>query len=120
MMRNIGCVRLVLKHVGITGRESFRVESSSAWLWLALSSPNRSSCWRMNPPATWTAVPAESIFELIARLHRDYQLTSLIATHNLAFRAPVPPGRPLASRAHRKKSCQSHCLHEHRFCGHKA
>jgi lipoprotein-releasing system ATP-binding protein len=28
---------------------------------------------------------AESIFELIARLHRDYQLTSLIATHNLVF-----------------------------------
>ena len=28
---------------------------------------------------------AESVFELIARLHRDYQLTSLIATHNLAF-----------------------------------
>ena len=28
---------------------------------------------------------AESIFELIARLHRDYQLTSLIATHNFAF-----------------------------------
>ena len=28
---------------------------------------------------------AESVFELIARLHRDCQLTSLIATHNLAF-----------------------------------
>ena len=28
---------------------------------------------------------AESVFELIARLHRDHQLTSLIATHNLAF-----------------------------------
>jgi lipoprotein-releasing system ATP-binding protein len=28
---------------------------------------------------------AESVFELIARLHHDYQLTSLIATHNLAF-----------------------------------
>jgi lipoprotein-releasing system ATP-binding protein len=28
---------------------------------------------------------ADSVFELIARLHRDYQLTSLIATHNLAF-----------------------------------
>jgi lipoprotein-releasing system ATP-binding protein len=28
---------------------------------------------------------AESIFELIARLHRDYQLTSLIATHNMGF-----------------------------------
>jgi lipoprotein-releasing system ATP-binding protein len=28
---------------------------------------------------------AEAVFGLIARLHRDYQLTSLIATHNLAF-----------------------------------
>jgi lipoprotein-releasing system ATP-binding protein len=28
---------------------------------------------------------ANSVFELISRLHRDYQLTSLIATHNLAF-----------------------------------
>ncbi len=28
---------------------------------------------------------ADSIFELIARLHRDYQLTSLIATHNFVF-----------------------------------
>jgi lipoprotein-releasing system ATP-binding protein len=28
---------------------------------------------------------AEGVFELIARLHRDYQLTSLIATHNLGF-----------------------------------
>jgi lipoprotein-releasing system ATP-binding protein len=28
---------------------------------------------------------ADSVFDLIARLHREYQLTSLIATHNLAF-----------------------------------
>ncbi len=28
---------------------------------------------------------AEAVFELISRLHRDYRLTSLIATHNLAF-----------------------------------
>jgi len=28
---------------------------------------------------------ADSIFEYISHLHRDYQLTSLIATHNLAF-----------------------------------
>ena len=28
---------------------------------------------------------ADSVFELIARLHRDYQLTSLVATHNHAF-----------------------------------
>lgn len=28
---------------------------------------------------------AEAVFELIARLHRDFSLTSLIVTHNLAF-----------------------------------
>jgi lipoprotein-releasing system ATP-binding protein len=28
---------------------------------------------------------ADSVFELISRLHRDYRLTSLIATHNLSF-----------------------------------
>jgi lipoprotein-releasing system ATP-binding protein len=28
---------------------------------------------------------ADAVFDLIARLHRDYQLTSLIATHNMAF-----------------------------------
>jgi len=28
---------------------------------------------------------AEAVFELITRLHRDYSLTSLIVTHNLAF-----------------------------------
>ncbi|MGA7969708.1 MAG: ABC transporter ATP-binding protein, partial [Terriglobales bacterium] len=28
---------------------------------------------------------AEVVFELVARLHREHQLTSLIATHNLAF-----------------------------------
>jgi lipoprotein-releasing system ATP-binding protein len=28
---------------------------------------------------------AETVFHLIARLHREYALTSLIATHNLAF-----------------------------------
>jgi lipoprotein-releasing system ATP-binding protein len=28
---------------------------------------------------------AESVFELISRLHHEHQLTSLIATHNLAF-----------------------------------
>jgi lipoprotein-releasing system ATP-binding protein len=28
---------------------------------------------------------AEAVFALIARLHRDYRLTSLIVTHNLAF-----------------------------------
>lgn len=28
---------------------------------------------------------AEAVFNLLARLHRDYRLTSLIATHNLGF-----------------------------------
>jgi lipoprotein-releasing system ATP-binding protein len=27
----------------------------------------------------------ELVFELVARLHREHQLTSVIATHNLAF-----------------------------------
>ena len=34
---------------------------------------------------------AEAVFELIARLHREFQLTSIIATHNV----------PFASRCHR-------------------
>src|ERR1022692_4084061 len=28
---------------------------------------------------------AEAVFDLIARLHREHQLTSLVATHNLSF-----------------------------------
>jgi lipoprotein-releasing system ATP-binding protein len=28
---------------------------------------------------------AKAVFELIARLHRDFSLTSLIVTHNYAF-----------------------------------
>jgi len=28
---------------------------------------------------------AEAVFDLIARLHSDYRLTSLIVTHNFAF-----------------------------------
>jgi lipoprotein-releasing system ATP-binding protein len=28
---------------------------------------------------------AETVFDLISRLHRDYQLSSVVATHNLAF-----------------------------------
>ncbi len=42
---------------------------------------------------------AEAVFELIARLHRDYRLTSLIATHNLAFRAPLRPRFPVGTWA---------------------
>jgi len=37
------------------------------------------------PTGDLDARTAVSVFELIARLHRDYQLTSLVATHNLAF-----------------------------------
>jgi lipoprotein-releasing system ATP-binding protein len=37
------------------------------------------------PTGDLDARTAESVFELISRLHRDHQLTSLIATHNLAF-----------------------------------
>ena len=45
---------------------------------------------------------ADSVFELIARLHRDYQLTSLIATHNFAF----------ARRCHRVLRLQSGRIEE--------
>jgi lipoprotein-releasing system ATP-binding protein len=37
------------------------------------------------PTGDLDARTAEAVFELIARLHRDYQLTSLIVTHNAAF-----------------------------------
>jgi len=37
------------------------------------------------PTGDLDARTADSVFQLISRLHRDYKLTSLIATHNLAF-----------------------------------
>jgi len=37
------------------------------------------------PTGDLDGATADAVFELLARLHRDYQLTSLIATHNLAF-----------------------------------
>ena len=45
---------------------------------------------------------AESVFELIARLHTDYRLTSLIVTHNLAF----------ARRCHRVLRLHRGCIEE--------
>jgi lipoprotein-releasing system ATP-binding protein len=45
---------------------------------------------------------AEAVFDLIARLHREHQLTSLIATHNLAF----------AARCHRVLRLHQGCLQE--------
>jgi lipoprotein-releasing system ATP-binding protein len=45
---------------------------------------------------------ADSVFELIAQLHRDCQLTSLIATHNLAF----------ARRCNRVLRLQNGCMEE--------
>jgi lipoprotein-releasing system ATP-binding protein len=37
------------------------------------------------PTGDLDGATAEVVFELLARLHREYQLTSLIATHNLSF-----------------------------------
>jgi lipoprotein-releasing system ATP-binding protein len=37
------------------------------------------------PTGDLDANTANAVFELISRLHREYQLTSLIATHNFAF-----------------------------------
>ena len=114
MKRRVGCVKLGLRHVRIIDQGSFRAENSSAWLWPAHSSPSRKLLLADEPTGDLDGRTAESIFELIARLHRDYQLTSLIATHNLAF----------ARRCHRvfvcimgtlRKSYRNHCQHEYRF-----
>ena len=45
---------------------------------------------------------ADSVFELISRLHREYQITSLIATHNFAF----------ARKCHRVLRLQGGCVEE--------
>jgi lipoprotein-releasing system ATP-binding protein len=45
---------------------------------------------------------AEAVFALIARLHREHQLTSLIATHNLSF----------ARRCHRVLRLRRGCVEE--------
>jgi lipoprotein-releasing system ATP-binding protein len=45
---------------------------------------------------------ADSVFELISRLHRDYELTSLVATHNFAF----------ARRCHRVLQLQGGLIEE--------
>jgi lipoprotein-releasing system ATP-binding protein len=37
------------------------------------------------PTGDLDARTAEAVFDLIARLHREYQLTSIVATHNLSF-----------------------------------
>ena len=37
------------------------------------------------PTGDLDARSADVVFELIAKLHREYRLTSLIATHNAAF-----------------------------------
>jgi len=54
------------------------------------------------PTGDLDARTAESVFALIARLHRDYQLTSLIATHNFGF----------ARRCHRVMRLQQGRLEE--------
>jgi lipoprotein-releasing system ATP-binding protein len=37
------------------------------------------------PTGDLDTVTAEVVFELIARLHREHRLTSLLVTHNLGF-----------------------------------
>jgi lipoprotein-releasing system ATP-binding protein len=54
------------------------------------------------PTGDLDRVTAEAVFELIARLHREHQLTSLIATHNLAF----------ARRCHRVLRLERGRVHE--------
>ena len=87
-----GCTRWDWSSAPTTVRANFPAASSSAWLWPGRSSPSRKVLLADEPTGDLDGRTAESVFELIARLHRDYQLTSLIATHNLGFRAPLPSG----------------------------
>ena len=105
-----GCVRSDWSSAGITARESFRAESNSGLLWRGRSLPARNCCWRMSLPGILDGQTAEAIFELIARLHREHQLTSLIATHNLSFARRCHRVLRLETRGRRgRKSSRSRC-----------
>jgi len=65
-------------------RESFRGGNSSVALARALITRPK-LLLADEPTGDLDSRTADSVFELIARLHREHQLTSLIATHNFAF-----------------------------------
>ena len=81
-----GCIRW-----GLAQREHHRSGELSGgeqqrdlhWPVRLITSP--SFCLADEPTGDLDSPTAETVFELIGRLHRDLQLSSLIATHNLLF-----------------------------------
>jgi len=63
---------------------SFPAASSSGWRWLGIDNAAQ-LLLADEPTGDLDGGTAEVVFDLLARLHREHQLTSLIATHNLAF-----------------------------------
>ena len=76
-----------LKEVGLTNRAEHRSGELSGGeqqrVAMARALITRPKILMADEPTG--ARTAESVFELINRLHREYQLTSLIVTHNLEF-----------------------------------
>lgn len=82
--------RMWLKEVGLEGRGHHRTGELSGGeqqrVSLARALVTRPKILMADEPTgDLDNRTADAVFELIARLHSDYQLTSLIVTHNLAF-----------------------------------
>ena len=83
--RRGGCAKWGWRNAPTTGPESFRGGEQQR-VALARALVTRPQLLLADEPTgDLDNRTAEAVFELIARLHRDYRLTSLIATHNLAF-----------------------------------
>ena len=80
-----GCAKSDLKRAARIARASFRAASSNGWPWPGRLITQPQLLLADEPTGDLDGRTAEVVFELISRLHREHQLTSLIATHNLAF-----------------------------------
>ena len=90
---------------------SFPAESSSGWPWHGRSSPGRSCCWRMSLPETWIGSTAEAVFELIARLHREHQLTSIDCDAQFVVCTALPSRAAAGAGTRGRDQRRSRCRH---------
>jgi len=77
MKQRAGCTRFGLESRGIIVPENFPAVSSSGLALARALIPQPKLLLADEPTGDLDGRTAESVFELIARLHRDYQLTSL-------------------------------------------
>ena len=78
----------MLERVGLAqrvthGRASCPAASASAWRWRARWSRSRPACWPTSRPATSTATPRNSIFDLMLELSRTLGTAFVIVTHDM-------------------------------------